>query len=30
VLTREVRYVIRAELVLGEKDGGAKITYTMI
>jgi len=29
-LTREVPYVIRAELVLGEKDGGAKITYTMI
>ncbi len=29
-VTREAPYVIQATLVLGEKDGGAKIHYTMI
>ena len=29
-LTREAPYVIKAALVLAEKDGGSKITYTMI
>jgi hypothetical protein len=29
-LSREAPYVIRAWLVLAEKDGGTVVTYTMI